>query len=226
MTAGVCVLPHRHEPDRPRRSTDGLHVCQGCLGRLEQTLAEMSADYTALAVRLTPVGSRGPNVTGTRERALPIDPMVADHRSDIAGKLSSWSALISEEREIHPPTATVERMSGWLLVHLRWSCAQPWIDEYAAELTAIRSRTMSLIQPSGRRRVDVGDCVEEGCDGVLTATIAPLGDLLPSEITCSHSAEHFWPTARWDALGRKIHGAAMFDERTTAAFLRMLGRAG
>jgi len=168
----------------------------------------MAADYAALAARLAPAGRRGPNVTGTKERALPIDPTVADHRSDIRGKLASWSALVAEEREIHPPEATVERMSGWLLVHLRWSCAQPWVDEYAAELTAIRSRTMSLIQPSGRRRVEVGDCVEDGCDGVLTATIAPVDDLeFPSSIDCSHDWAHKWASSDWVKLGRKIHSA-------------------
>lgn len=214
----ACVLGHRFEPDRPRQAVEGLYTCPGCLGRLEQTLAEMNAHFDQLARRLAPAAGHGPNVTGTRERALPIDPTVADHRSDIRGKLSSWSAMVSEERGINPPLATVERTSMFLLVHLRWCCAQPWVDEYAEEMLAIRSRTMSLIQPSGRRRVEVGGCIEEGCDGVLTANISPVDTLLPSEVTCSHDGEHLWSSGEWHTLGRKIHGAVGYGARIAEVF--------
>jgi hypothetical protein len=148
-------------------------------------------------------------VTGTRERALPIDPPVAEHRSDLRGKLASWSVMIAEEREISPPASgDPSRTATWLLVHLRWACAQPWVDEFAAELRAVRGRSLALLYPTGRRRVEVGVCVEPDCGGLLTATIAPVDDLLPSEITCSADPAHSWEASRWVALGRRIFGAA------------------
>ncbi len=209
MTWSVCVLPHRHDPQRQRSSLDGLLVCAGCFAGLEQAVAEMPAHFDALARALAPRAGTGPQVTGTRERALPIDPTVADHRTDLAAKLVSWALLVSEEREIGAPRSSeVSVVAPWLLVHLRWASAQPWIDDYATELRSIRSRSLSLLYPSGRRRVEVGACIEDGCDGVLTATIAPADDLLPSEITCSHDAEHAWEASRWVALGRRIFGAA------------------
>ena len=218
-----CVLPHRHDPDRPRRTADGLLVCLGCLHRLEQTLAEMPAKYDALARRLAPTGGHGPHVSGTPERRLPIDSTVADHRKDIVGKLASWAVTVAEKRGIHTPASP--RPSGtatWLLVHLRWMAAQPWIDEFVRELTELHSRTRSLLDPTGRRRVDVGACVEPECDGRLTAMLAPVDDLLPSAITCDRDAEHTWAPGTWLSLGRKLHGAATFDARMATEFLLMI----
>ena len=123
-------------------------------------------------------------------------------------------------------------MATFLLVHLRWACAQPWIDEYAGELIGrfivqeghekwqpgLRPRSLSLLYPTGRRRVEVGPCVEEGCDGVLTATIAPVDDMLPSAIGCSHDGDHAWEAPEWHLLGRKLHGAVGYGSRIADAF--------
>lgn len=227
VTTGACVLSHRHEPERLRGAVDGLYVCHGCLANLEQALAEMSAHFDALARALAPRSGHGPQVTGTRERALPIDPTVADHRSDLRGKLASWATMIAEERDIGGPGSyEVPLVSMWLLVHLRWACAQPWVDEYAGEVRSLRSRSLSLLYPSGRRRVEVGACIEVGCDGVLTATIAPIDDLLPSEITCSHNAEHAYPASQWVTLGRRIFGAEAVNKDGAASLVKALGETG
>lgn len=224
MSDDICVLSHRSEPERLRRAADGLHVCLGCLDRLERALAELPANYADLARRLAPSGGKGgPQVTGTRERALPIDPTVADHREHIARTLVSWALMVAEERGIHPPTHNDPDVTApWLLVHLRWACAQPWIDDYAAELAALRGRAMALLYPNGRRRVAVGLCIEEGCEGALVATVAPTDDLLPSEIACTMEESHVWTPGRWPELGRRLHGAAGFDARVAAEFMEMI----
>ncbi len=224
MTSVGCVLPHHHNPDRPRSALDGLLICIGCLSHLEQAVAEMPAHYDQLARRLAPGKGHGPHVSGSRERALPIDPTVADHRTDMQAKLTSWAVMVAEERGIGTPrSSAVTVVAPWLLVHLRWCCAQPWVDEYAAELRSLRSRSFSLLYPSGRRRVEVGLCIEEGCEGGLSATVTRADDLLPSAITCSaRPEEHFWPAADWHTLGRRLHGAAGYDTRAALAFTSML----
>jgi hypothetical protein len=219
----ICVLPHHFEPDRQRRAIDGLYVCAGCLGKLEQSLAELPAQYDALAVALAPRNGRTEQVTGTPERALPIDPAVADHREHIGRVLVSWSMLVAEERGINPPGGNAPSMTApWLLVHLRWACAQPWIDDYADELTGLRRRAHSLLYPTGRRRVDIGDCVEPDCGGTLTATITRQDDLLPSSVDCDVNPEHSWSPSDWHALGRRLHGAAGFERRTAAQFMDLV----
>lgn len=212
MSDDTCVLPHRHEPDRPRRALDGLYVCAGCRGRMEQTLAELPAQHSALAARLAASLSNGmgEKVGGSRERPLPISTTVADHREHIARTTASWAALTAEERGIayplHPDPSTV---CTWLLRHLEWACAQPWIDDYAAELAGLRGRALAILYPTGRRRVDIAPCPEASaeagaCPGTLVATVAPVDDLLPGSIVCSADPDHAWAPGEWHRLGRLL----------------------
>lgn len=212
----TCVLTHRHRADpcdcgsddracaTPRRALDGLYVCGGCFDRLEQTLAELPARYDDLAERLASGGGAGPKVTGSPERALPIVPAVADHREQIARVLASWASLVAEERGLRGPASpTPHTLAAWLGEHLTWCCAQPWIDDFTGEVRDLSGRAYALLYPSGRRRVKVGPCVE--CSGTLTATIAPVDDLLPSSIDCDADEAHSWSADRWLALGRRLH---------------------
>lgn len=145
-------------------------------------------------------------MTGSPERRLPINPTVADHREHIARTLVSWAMLISEERVMSTPTGNApDETAPWLLVHLRWASAQLWIDDFALELAQLRGQALSLLFPSGRRRIEVGPCVEAGCPGVLTATVARTDDVLPSIVECDVEVSHCWEPHQWLALGRKVH---------------------
>src|SRR3954447_8849834 len=79
----TCVLPHRHDPDRPRRALDGMLVCAGCLHRVEQAIAELPGQHDALERRLAPGAGSGRGAPGASSWALPIVPVIADHREDI-----------------------------------------------------------------------------------------------------------------------------------------------
>lgn len=197
-------------------------VCRGCLANLEQALAELPAQYRGLSV-VASGGSAGAKVSGSPEARLPINPAAAEARRDILWKLVSWLRLIAEERGISEPTSNdIGVVTCWLLVHLRWACAQPWVDEFALELRGMRARALSLLFPSGRRRITVGSCVETGCPGVLTATVARTDDVLPSSVDCDLDPEHAWSSSQWPVLGRRLHGAAGYEARAAAAFLAML----
>jgi hypothetical protein len=201
----TCVLPHRHDPDRARRALDGMFVCAGCLHRVEQAIAELPSQHDALERRLAPGAGSGRGAPGASSWALPIVPVIADHREDIARKLASWALMVSEERGMHPPASSRPTATApWLLVHLRWACAQPWVDDLAGEMTALRSRSFSLLFPTSRRRVPVGPCPLEDCTGTLTASIGPADDLLPPWIGCDHEPEHLWSPSQWHHLGRSL----------------------
>jgi hypothetical protein len=230
-----CVLPHRHDPDRPRPVEPGLLVCRGCVSSLEQALAELPAQFRGLSLVLAAGGSTGAKVSGSSEARLPINPTVAELREDIDRKLVSWAMMIAEERGDHTPCSNnVEVVACWLLVRLRWACAQPWVDQFAAELVGyesahygrwipgLRSRALALLFPSGRRRIVVGSCVEAGCPGTLTATVARTDDVLPSSVDCDVDETHTWSSSQWPVLGRRLHGPAGYETRAAAAFLAML----
>lgn len=226
MTPDTCVLPHRRDADRPRRAADGLLVCEGDVHRLEQNLAEMPAHFEGLARRLAPGKGRGQHVSGTPERALPVDPAVVEHRDNLARTLASWARMVADERGISGPRSPlVGSTSAFLLVHLRWACAQPWVDDYAGELGALRSRSVSLLYPSGRKRITVGACIEPDCPGTLTASVAAQDDLLPSVVSCDTDAEHAWEPNQWHTLGKRLWGTQMYDARAAAAFLDLVNGA-
>lgn len=224
MSDFPCVLPHRHDPERQRSAMDGGYVCRGCHARMEQTLAELPAQHQALTGRLAATGSSrmAEQVTGSRERPLPINLTVADHREHIVRVTASWASLTAEERGMALPHSDLPSVCAWLLRHLEWACAQPWVDDYAAELSTLRGRALSLLYPTGRRRVDIGPCVEQDCAGTLVATIAPVDDLLPGSIDCDTDPEHHWSPSEWHALSRRLLGPVVLQHAGVQALVKRL----
>ncbi len=227
MTAGVCPLPHRHEPERPREAAHGVIVCRPCLEQTRQAVAELPAQHDALGRMLATGGSgTGPKVSGTKEKRLPIRGEVADHREHITRTLVSWVMLVAEERGDAPscrPIAT--ETAAWLEVRHEYALAQMWGDEYASELLALRHRALALLNPSGRRRIaQVGPCVtvenDQTCPGVLSASVAPSDALLPSSVDCDVCGAS-WTADEWLRLGRIIHGERRMDPDGVA---RLIGR--
>lgn len=133
-----------HRDGKTRHARHGL-LCGGCYGRLERTIAELPAVHTWLQGALQPGTTAGEHVTATREPPTPLRVDVYDERVDIAGKLTEWARLVAEERQLHGPTdSRPESTAAFLLTHLDWSAAQPWVDEYAAEMFELRRDAHTL----------------------------------------------------------------------------------
>lgn len=98
-----CVLNHRREPCRPRRTVPGLLVCIGHREATLRKLRQLAALDRILAARAT-AGGTGPR-TGARsaELPIPVNDQAATMRRHIRRKLAGWIRIITTERTILLP---------------------------------------------------------------------------------------------------------------------------
>jgi hypothetical protein len=229
MSDTLCPLPHRHEPDRPRRAIDGGYLCSGHLAGLTRDITTAPELYDALAQQLATVGSGGEPVSGSRDPGMALNEAAADARATLRAVLASWARVVVEDRGINPPGRSAPEalplgfigpprlewvaddsplvVARWLATHVDWLACQPFADEVCAEIRDATSRAWSIAYPSGRRRYEVGPCPLE-CDGTLWASLARVDDLLPSRLRCSADPEHEWGADQWLTLGRRLRGKA------------------
>ncbi len=221
-----CVIPHRTDPERPRRALEGLLVCAGHYGQLQRDLAELPDLHEDLALALHPENAWqrgvGQKVRGTAESARLNNARVEEARNCIRRDLASWSRLLVEDRELHlrPRNPEPAATAAFLAVHLDWLCAQPFVDEFAAEVLGLARTARALVYPSGRRTFPVGPCpevtscevatqLEQRCTGRLRAILH--GDegsrvtdrLLPHSLDCSDCGTTI-PADQWLSLGRRL----------------------
>ncbi len=127
-----------------------------------------------------------------------------------------------EDRGLHlgPRNAEPAATAAFLAVHLDWLCAQPFVDEFAAEMLGLARTARALVYPSGRRTFPVGPCtevtscdvatrLEQRCPGRLRAILH--GDegtratdrALPHSLNCSECGLSV-PADEWPALRRRL----------------------
>lgn len=217
-----CPLEHPGHPDRPSYSAPGSVCCAGHIAKILAVLSQLSTfDADADQAIHDQALSRhvGAPVSGDPEPPLPIDPRITEHRQQIGQVLASWCQLVAEERDIRPPEGVTTALCAFLARHHGWSVEQPWADDYAAEILELGRRAWSLLNPSGRRRFEVGQCgemltgefvggvmQEQPCAGTLWALLLPADPYEPefgSEIACD-ACGHRVNSADWMRYGRKI----------------------
>lgn len=202
--------------------------------RIPGTLA---VAYGALAAQLTPSRGRGGPGGRPTEAPLPIDPSVAEVRANIRGVLASWARLHAEELtrpsptcrgcamaaaigapacERHRPVPTDDApavTAAWLAQWLDWSCAQPFIDEYLAELVELDGRAASLVD-RGRMRLTlyIGRCVEDGagarCVGTVYALIRETAAGATDRVVYCDTCLTEYPSWQWSRLNGRMAAAA------------------
>lgn len=139
----VCVLQHV----TPKTATDGL-LCAGHASWLADTVADIPVAYALLALVEEP-GSGEPGVKVKRmDPPAPVRLDVVamrDRRTvhlepgdpyPVLYVVESWARLVREERHLAVPTvpATMTSEANLLIVSLDWILAQPWVDDFAAEV--------------------------------------------------------------------------------------------
>ncbi|GAA4733404.1 hypothetical protein Prum_009570 [Phytohabitans rumicis] len=135
-----------------------------------------------------------------------MNPAAAEIRSSILTVLASWAGLVVEERRLVPPARDLPALARFLCLHADWLTSHPAAGDIADEIYDITRLARSIAYPNNVRRIHIGYCPGADCAGDLVAVIRPRGDLLPSEIICTVSSDHAWPTTWWTKLARQIQG--------------------
>jgi len=233
QTWTACVAPHAKDPERQRQASVGF-LCAGHHAGLEQLLAELPWLLGEVEENLPRGSSQGPKVTGTPSHPLPFTEAVSEALGAAQALLASWCLLVLEEHpdRLHAPPSTATLMSAFLLRHLDWCCAQPWVDDLLRELRDLQSGLRRTLSPARTRTVPLGPCEEPlACDltshdllccaGTLTAVVHVLEDTLPGAITCAECGTRHEPET-WRHLARRLRRGE--ESWLTAAQLSQLLR--
>jgi hypothetical protein len=120
MTDTLCVVPHHHDPERPRRALDGLLVCAGHEAGLSRWLRQLAPLHAVLEYALaTGDLSGGPVVSGTRDVGLDLRTQVSTVRDAIRHKLATWALMVAEEAKATAPDLSPEARPAAVLVPRR-----------------------------------------------------------------------------------------------------------
>ncbi len=209
-TTALCPLTHHNDPDRPRRPTAGLQVCEGHRRATTRHLAELAPLHRLLgetaALRVASIAFGSPGA----DTALPYRDDAARHRSHIRTRLVHWCLNIAQHRAMTVPSdGDPAHTVPWLLVHHHWTLAQDMIGEgdwqwtvadYAQDLYDLWSVAWTLAYADPRRRIPLALPCPAGCGGTLVARLAHGDDLLPDAECpgCGHTV----PPSQWPRIGR------------------------
>ncbi|MFJ9982326.1 hypothetical protein [Streptomyces cyaneofuscatus] len=205
MVTKACAGAGCRRRETARAAVAGTVLCLSCRDRLVRELRELPALYEECARRLDISADRERDrVSGGSLPGLPLNTAAVEARSAIVSVLASWSAAVAQERGVAAPPRVVARLAGFLLRHAQWLAAHTAAGELSREVARLGRDAARVIGLGANRRLAIGDCVEEGCLGRLTATVRPDQPGVPAQITCDAAAGHRWLGHQWLELSRLL----------------------
>lgn len=208
MLAGLCeaAICCCDDTNSPRRAAAGLRVCTSCRNRFTTSLQAMPSLYRACEQALTSSAPTQEKVSGRRPYGINLNAATVDARQLVRKLLVSWCDLVVSERACAWPVRTVPATARFLYRHADWLCAHPAAGDAVSELAELTAAARRAAFPSWTRKLRVGPCVHNGCDGSLIAFVRSDEQLLPSEVCCDVDTGHAWPAHLWRELDREVSG--------------------
>lgn len=200
MTADLCVADH----DDDRRALPSLRLCAGHRDGLEKDLRALPRLHHDLAAIL-PTGGTGAGsgrVSGSSAEPLPINPGVAELRSQIKHDLVWWVLDVARARGlVDLPEDTVAGCAQWLGRHVDWIAAQPDTAATAPDVFRdLAGRAHAMLDPN--RRLKTGERCRVVPEG---------GERCPGLISMVQASDETW-TARCSVCGRQEAAAYLHDK--------------
>ncbi|WP_020141370.1 hypothetical protein [Streptomyces sp. 351MFTsu5.1] len=196
-----------------RLAAPGTRLCPACHEHLVRDLRRLPELYEECARHLDGAGGERSveKTSGGPLPGMPFNCRAADTRSAILGVLGSWAGLVLEEFGLTGPRRAVAPLARFLIRHSHWLAGHEAAGEVSAEVARLVRRAHGVIDPATDRRVPVGDCVEPGCSGDLTAVVRPRQPRLPAAITCTENPAHRWAGPEWLQLSRRLNATSATD---------------
>jgi hypothetical protein len=184
----------------------GANLCPVCINGITDDLAVIPDLYEECGRILGGTGQSGERTggKGTYSPGLPFNSAAAEARSSIVNVLVSWCALVAEERLVTAPVREVKPLARFLARHVGWLSAHDAADDLSGELAKAARQARWAAHGDQIRRVRVGRCVIDGCQGELIAAVHPGHVSTPTEIVCTSDAGHRWAGQEWLGLSRRL----------------------
>lgn len=211
----VCQVPHRRDPDRPRRTAPGSLLCRGCVEHLRDNIAAMPGLYDGLAgviaggstgMAAGPI-SGGDGASGPSGRQI----AAAAHQKQILFDLRAHVRWVTRERGLRGTSLTTPlALARWLEPHVDWMARQPEPENAVDTFRELRGRAYALIDPRPRTEFEIpgddGRCPEavdgQQCEGRLWVS-GIQGAAASFEVSCTHCAKT-WDSTQLMRLGVRI----------------------
>jgi hypothetical protein len=196
-----CHGPHR-SAGTASAHRDAGSICASCASALTANLSRIPRLYAETEQALAPSTVRSVvRVSGSAPTAtLPVRNQVVQARARVLSTLSSWSALVADERGVTAPRREVREMVVFLHRHLTWLMRHPAVRDLVAEVDEAVHQARRCLQSGQSRQVQVGTCRKPDCSGTLVAHMRSSGSGLPSEIRCVSDPTHRWAPHEWHAF--------------------------
>jgi hypothetical protein len=177
-------------------------LCGACLDALTADLSRIPRLYAETEQALAPGTARSlVRVSGSRHTTpMPVRGQVVQARTALRSALSSWSALVADERRVAGPRPDIREMTSFLRLHLSWLVRHPALPDLVGELRDAVRLTLRSLQSGQSRQVQLSSCREDGCSGSLIAHMNSGASGPPSEIRCDSDPSHRWAPREWHAF--------------------------
>lgn len=203
----------------PGRTVGGYRLCVACHRRLTAGIGLLPELYRDCERVLG-----GAAAKGLRERTgggplpgMPFNPAAAETRAAILGVLGSWSGLVAQQRGLVPPERSIGTLSAFLLRHADWLAGHPAAAEATREVARLVGRARRVAHPDQIRRIVLGDCVEPGCEGRLSAVVRAGATAAHPTVQCDAQPRHTWAGHQWTQLRRLMPKAATTSASATTS---------
>jgi hypothetical protein len=130
-----------------------------------------------------------------RTSAAGLGDQAIEIRRDIEEILSSWTAMVVEERGVNAPKAQVRSQSGFLDAHADWLAAHSSAGDLVRELEELACAAVPVIDRRVRGSIELGQCAEADCSAALVADLEPAKSPSSTLVRCERG--HRWTARDW-----------------------------
>ncbi|HEU5331771.1 MAG TPA: hypothetical protein VFU73_03380 [Actinocrinis sp.] len=142
-------------------------------------------------------------VSGSKGTGIPLNAAAMTARTEIMGLLASWASLVISERRLSAaPARTVSGLSSFLAAHLNWLVAHPAAEDFAEEVCGAVRTAHTAAQPAPSLHIELGTCVQPGCESALYATGRAGDDRPTHQVRCG--AGHVWSARDWLLVAHRL----------------------
>jgi hypothetical protein len=201
-----CRVDQHGETGRQSATLEGVRLCERCARFLAEEIEHIPRLYEECSLVLTGGSSSmvQERTSGGPLPGMPLNEAAVETRAAMLATLGAWSGLVAEERGLHAPSRAIPQLTRFLLRNFMWLAAHPAVADLEREVTQLVRRARRTIGTDPVRRVHVGVCGANGCEGSLLATLNDHHAGRPMHIRCDAEPSHSWASEEWTRLRRAM----------------------